>query len=66
MYCSEQINVPTELGAVMKQFTKSALAEQPKNLYKWSANYFADLAGRPPVFDEEGNYIGDGLIQEPS
>jgi hypothetical protein len=59
MYCAEQIKIPTELGAVMKHYTKALILSHPKNLYKWSANYFAQLAMLPPVFGANGEYLDD-------
>jgi len=60
MYCAEQINIPLELGAVLKQFTKAVILEEPNELYKWSANYFAQLAHLPVIFGPEGEYL-DGV-----
>ena len=36
-YCSEQINIPPELPDILKQFTKSAIRTQPKDVLAWSA-----------------------------
>eukprot|EP00760_Papus_ankaliazontas_P002848 PhM_4_TR11297/c0_g1_i1/m.93331 len=52
MYCAEQINVPPELGPVLKQYTKAIIRDCPESVAKWSANYFAKLAGQPPIFDD--------------
>lgn len=57
MYCAEQINIPKELGAIMKQFTKSVILEEPQDLYKWSANYFAELANMAPMFGDKGEFL---------
>lgn len=54
MYCSEQINIPPELGAVLKQYTKAVIRAQPRELFKWSANYFAGLLEQAPYFDAAG------------
>jgi Ca2+-binding EF-hand superfamily protein len=55
MYCAEQINVPPELGPILKQYTKAAIRESPKvDIYKWSANYFAGLCNQPAPFDNAG------------
>lgn len=52
LYSAEQINIPEELGIIIKQFTKDAIRTNPapKDLYKWSANYFAIKSGNPPPF----------------
>jgi len=57
MYCAEQIVIPTDLGAVMKHYTKAIILEQPSNILKWSANYFARLANLPTVFGPNGEYL---------
>ena len=36
-YCSQQINIPPELPDILKQFTKSAIRTQPKDVLAWSA-----------------------------
>ena len=60
MYTSEQIVIPQELGTIMKLFTKAAIREQPKDLYKWSANYFAQQNGQPKPFDDRGQLVSQG------
>eukprot|EP00667_Euglena_gracilis_P031755 EG_transcript_46855 len=60
MYCAEQINIPTELGPILKQFTKAVLLDEPQDLLKWSANYFAQLANLPLPFGANGEYL-DGV-----
>jgi hypothetical protein len=57
MFCAEQIVIPPELGTIMKLFTKAAIREQPKDLYKWSANYFAEQSGQVKPFDNRGQLI---------
>lgn len=54
MYCAEQINIPADLGVVLKQYTKAVIRDRPKELYKYSANFFAALIGEPAPFDEQG------------
>lgn len=54
MYSVEQVNVPPELGTIMKQLTKAILRDQPENVYKYSANFFAILSGRSAPFDQDG------------
>jgi Ca2+-binding EF-hand superfamily protein len=62
MYCGEQIRVPEELGAILKQFTKAAIRDSPKEgvLLKWAANYFSALSGQPLPFDETGRLMSEG------
>jgi hypothetical protein len=50
-YCSQQINIPPELPDILKQFTKSAIRTQPKDVLAWSAAYFRAMANGevPPV-----------------
>lgn len=57
MYAVEQVNIPPELGTVMKQYTKAVLRDQPKDIYKYSANFFAILCGRAAPFDEDGQLM---------
>jgi hypothetical protein len=59
MYCAEQINVPPELGAILKQYTKAVIRDRPKELYKFSANFFALLTNQPPPFDERGQLVSE-------
>ena len=54
MYCAEQIHIPADLGVVLKQYTKAVIRDRPKELYKYSANFFAALIGEPAPFDEQG------------
>lgn len=63
MYCAEQINIPPELGPILKQFTKAVIKDRPEeaDLYKFSANFFASLAGVVPPFDSRGQLVsGEG------
>ncbi len=68
MYCAEQINVPPELGTVLKQVTKAAIRDapgvnadgtpgNPADVLKWCANYFAQLANAPIPFDSTGRLM---------
>ena len=57
MYCSEQINIPVELGPILKQYTKAIVRDAPESVAQWSANYFAKLAGMAPVFDTTGRMV---------
>lgn len=36
-YCSAQINIPPEFPEILKQFTKSAIVTQPKDVLAWAA-----------------------------
>ncbi|KAL0221015.1 hypothetical protein RCL1_000869 [Eukaryota sp. TZLM3-RCL] len=46
IFLREQINVPPELPAILLDWTTSVIKNQPKNLYQFSANYFASLANQ--------------------
>lgn len=59
MYSVEQVNIPPELGTVMKQYTKAVLRDKPSDIYKYSANFFAALCVRPPPFDQNGELAAD-------
>ncbi|MGH0131265.1 UNVERIFIED_CONTAM: hypothetical protein FKN15_024412 [Acipenser sinensis] len=39
-----QINIPTELPDILKQFTKAAIRTQPHDVLQWSAAYFSALS----------------------
>nr|CCC95894.1 unnamed protein product [Trypanosoma congolense IL3000] len=60
IFCVEQVNVPPELGTIMKQYTKAILRDRPIDLYKYSANFFAALCGQPAPFDKDGHFVGEG------
>ncbi len=58
MFCAEQIVVPPELGAILKNLTKAVIREEPKEVYKFAANYFSKLTNQPPPFDSSsGQYL---------
>jgi hypothetical protein len=42
IYCAEQIYVPDELPVIMKNFSKAIIRNQPKNLVKFSLDYFKE------------------------
>ncbi|CAL6079492.1 Regulatory_subunit of cAMP-dependent protein kinase [Hexamita inflata] len=44
IYCSEQIKIPASYPEIMKQYSKSVLAEQPSDLIDFSIKYFGRLA----------------------
>merc|ERR1711971_696709 len=55
IFCAEQINVPAELPDIIKEFTKSAIREDPSAkcmdaaqskmlIYQWAADYFKEKA----------------------
>eukprot|EP00695_Tsukubamonas_globosa_P000792 TRINITY_DN170_c0_g1_i2.p1 TRINITY_DN170_c0_g1~~TRINITY_DN170_c0_g1_i2.p1 ORF type:complete len:72 (+),score=14.35 TRINITY_DN170_c0_g1_i2:78-293(+) len=54
LFSAEQIKIPPELASVLKEYTKNVIRSKPtaENLHKWSANYFAKLAGLPEPFPE--------------
>lgn len=60
MYSVEQIKVPTELGTIMKQYTKAVMRDKPTDLYKYSANFFAILSGYAAPFDADGQLTESG------
>jgi len=43
-YTTQRVNVPTELPAILKQYTKNLLKTQPPNYVSWSAAYFTSLS----------------------
>ncbi|XP_041670466.1 ropporin-1-like protein [Cheilinus undulatus] len=49
MYCAQQINIPPELPAILKHFTKAAIRTQPKDVLQWSAAYFDALSKGEPL-----------------
>ncbi|KAK7197349.1 hypothetical protein NESM_000682200 [Novymonas esmeraldas] len=66
MYSAEQINVPPELGTIMKQYTKAVMRDKPTDLYKYSANFFAILSGYGAPFDSEGQLTENGVNEASS
>ncbi|KAK1172792.1 ropporin-1-like protein isoform X1 [Acipenser oxyrinchus oxyrinchus] len=44
MFSAQQINIPTELPGIPKQFTKAAIRTQPHDVLQWSAAYFSSLS----------------------
>ncbi|CAJ1018109.1 hypothetical protein, conserved [Leishmania lindenbergi] len=63
MYSADQINVPPELGTIMKQYTKAVMRDKPTDLYKYSANFFAILSGYATPFDAEGQLTENGVSE---
>lgn len=61
MYSADQINVPSELGTIMKQYTKAVMRDKPVDVYKYSANFFAILSGRAAPFDADGQLRDEGV-----
>ena len=43
VYCAEQINIPDNLGEVLKAYAKEVIRQQPENIYEFSARYFAQV-----------------------
>ncbi|CAC9455900.1 protein of unknown function - conserved [Leishmania donovani] len=66
MYSADQINVPPELGTIMKQYTKAVMRDKPTDLYKYSANFFAILSGYAAPFDSEGQLMENGTQEASS
>ncbi|KAG5510596.1 hypothetical protein JKF63_06893 [Porcisia hertigi] len=64
MFSADQINVPPELGTIMKQYTKAVIRDQPTDLYKYSANFFAILSGYAAPFDGEGQLTENGVSED--
>jgi hypothetical protein len=60
MYCAEQIQIPPELGTVLKLLTKAAIRDKPADVYKWAANFFAAQCNRPAAFDAAGALTAAG------
>lgn len=52
LFSAEQIRIPPELGDVLKEYTKQVIRVRPRDLLRFSANYFADLAGEPLPFPD--------------
>ena len=46
MYCAEQINIPDNLGEILKAYAKEVIRQQPGNIYEFSARYFAQVRRR--------------------
>eukprot|EP01113_Clastostelium_recurvatum_P017214 TRINITY_DN20146_c0_g1_i1.p1 TRINITY_DN20146_c0_g1~~TRINITY_DN20146_c0_g1_i1.p1 ORF type:complete len:236 (+),score=42.52 TRINITY_DN20146_c0_g1_i1:49-756(+) len=44
LYSAEQIVVPSELAQILKDFTKDVIRAQPRDIYEYSRQYFANLA----------------------
>ena len=43
MYCAEQINIPENLGEVLKAYAKEVIRQNPDDIYEFSARYFAQV-----------------------
>eukprot|EP00960_Hanusia_phi_P030668 748780-Hanusia_phi.AAC.3 len=43
IYCAEQINIPDNLGEILKAYAKEVIRSNPSNIYEFSAKYFAQL-----------------------
>eukprot|EP00277_Geminigera_cryophila_P022155 CAMPEP_0179468342 /NCGR_PEP_ID=MMETSP0799-20121207/49303_1 /TAXON_ID=46947 /ORGANISM="Geminigera cryophila, Strain CCMP2564" /LENGTH=284 /DNA_ID=CAMNT_0021274319 /DNA_START=82 /DNA_END=937 /DNA_ORIENTATION=- len=55
MYCAEQINIPDNLGEILKAYAKEVIRQQPGNLYEFSARYFAQLDQQEDDFVDNGD-----------
>ena len=54
MYCAEQINIPDNLGEILKAYSKEVIRQQPINIYEFSARYFAQLDQQEDDLLDEG------------
>ncbi|KAL0480163.1 guanylate kinase [Acrasis kona] len=71
LWSAEQINIPQDLGSIIKDYTKKIIREQPKDTYKC---YFAGQCGLPTPFpegeeedlEETDNFIPPLVIVGPS
>ncbi|KAK6491017.1 ropporin-1-like protein isoform X1 [Huso huso] len=72
--CAQQINIPTELPDILKQFTKAAIRTQPHDVLQWSAAYFSSLSsgetlpvkerlGMPVATQKTGTGLTPGLLK---
>jgi len=68
MYCAEQINIPENLGEILKAYSKEVIRQQPENIYEFSARYFAQLDQREDEMQGESVAVTQdsliGLIAE--
>jgi len=55
MYCAEQINIPDNLGEILKAYAKEVIRQQPGNIYEFSARYFAQLDQQEDDFVDQGD-----------
>jgi len=63
IYCAQQINIPSELPELLKQYTKAAIRTQPKDIVQWSAAYFSALSSGDtlPVKRRLEPFSSDGI-----
>eukprot|EP00891_Asterochloris_glomerata_P007903 jgi/Astpho2/7903/e_gw1.00118.61.1_t len=54
IYAAEQIKVPSNLGEVLKAYTKEVIRVQPEDLIAFSAEYFGHLAS---VVEEATDFV---------
>lgn len=45
MYCAQQIVIPPDLPDILKTFTKAIIRANPKDVLRWSAEYFNRESG---------------------
>ena len=43
IFCAEQIVVPDDLPALLKNYSKEVIRANPQNIYAFSARYFENL-----------------------
>uniref|UniRef100_A0A7S3D6L4 RIIa domain-containing protein n=1 Tax=Palpitomonas bilix TaxID=652834 RepID=A0A7S3D6L4_9EUKA len=56
LYCAEQINVPSDLGAILKQYTKDVIRANPNNVLEYSAQYFERLTAEAQEVSQEPSH----------
>lgn len=56
IFCAEQIVVPNDLPALLKNYSKEVIRANPQNIYAFSARYFENL------MREQGKNI-DTIVQ---
>jgi hypothetical protein len=52
IFCAEQISVPEELPAILKNYSKAVIRENPVDILQFSAHYFEKLLeskGKKPL-----------------
>uniref|UniRef100_A0A7S0VPC3 RIIa domain-containing protein n=1 Tax=Hemiselmis tepida TaxID=464990 RepID=A0A7S0VPC3_9CRYP len=56
MYCAEQINIPENLGEVLKAYAKEVIRQQPADIFEFSAQYFAQLDQQEDEFMDNAQW----------
>lgn len=47
------MHIPTNFKNLITDFAREVIRNQPKNIYEFGANYFADLEGVPRKFEQQ-------------